>query len=90
MTDQNWTGDQGAEGSPNPDSRPEGERIPYLTYVGGDEYLTGKRLGEYALEQAEAGNIPKPTGVVCASHDSAHQGLKAWLAWRSPSAAGRW
>ena len=60
-----------------PDSRPEGERIPYLTYVGGDEYLTGKRLGEYALEQAEAGNIPKPTGVVCASHDSAHQGLKA-------------
>lgn len=60
-----------------PDSRPEGERIPYLTYVGGDEYLTGKRLGEYALEQAEAGNVPAPTKVVCASHDAAHQGLKA-------------
>lgn len=28
-----------------PDSRPEGERIPYLTYVGGDEYLTGKKTG---------------------------------------------
>ena len=27
------------------DGRPEEERIPYLTYVGGDEYLTGKRLG---------------------------------------------
>ncbi|MCX8996066.1 sugar ABC transporter substrate-binding protein [Rhizobiaceae bacterium BDR2-2] len=60
-----------------PDARPDDERIPYLTYVGGDEYLTGKRLGEYALEQAEAGTIPKPTRVVCASHDAAHQGLKA-------------
>src|ERR687894_188969 len=50
-----------------PDARPQGERIPYLTYVGGDEYLTGKRLGEYALEQVEAGDIPAPTGVVCAS-----------------------
>ncbi|MCY4542744.1 MAG: substrate-binding domain-containing protein [Rhodobacteraceae bacterium] len=60
-----------------PDSRPVGERIPYLTYVGGDEYLTGKKLGEFALAEAEAGNIPAPTGVVCASHDAAHQGLKA-------------
>lgn len=60
-----------------PDTRPEEDRIPYLTYVGGDEYLTGKRLGEYALAQAEAGKIPAPTGVVCASHDAAHQGLKA-------------
>jgi len=60
-----------------PDSRPVGERIPYLTYVGGDEYLTGKHLGEYALAQVAAGNIPAPTGVVCASHDAAHQGLKA-------------
>src|SRR3954451_17093539 len=59
-----------------PDGRPEGERIPYLTYVGGDEYLTGKRLGQYALEQVEAGVIPKPTSVVCAVHDAAHQGLK--------------
>lgn len=60
-----------------PDGRPAGERIPYLTYVGGDEYLTGKKLGEYALAQAEAGAIPKPTHIVCASHDAAHQGLKA-------------
>ena len=60
-----------------PDSRPVGERIPYLTYVGGDEYLTGLKLGQHALEQADAGAIPAPTGVVCAVHDAAHQGLKA-------------
>ncbi|WP_415146200.1 sugar ABC transporter substrate-binding protein [Limimaricola cinnabarinus] len=60
-----------------PDSRPADERIPYLTYVGGDEYLTGLNLGKYLLEQADAGDIPAPTGVICANHDSAHQGLKA-------------
>lgn len=60
-----------------PDTRPPGERIPYLTYVGGDEYLTGKKLGEFALAKAEAGDIPAPKRVVCASHDAAHQGLKA-------------
>ena len=60
-----------------PDGRPVGERIPYLTYVGGDEYLTGQKLGEYALAQAEAGTVPMPTRVVCASHDAAHSGLKA-------------
>ena len=60
-----------------PDMRPEGERIPYLTYVGGDEYLTGKKLGEFAVAQAKAGKIPVPKQVVCASHDAAHQGLKA-------------
>ncbi len=60
-----------------PDARPDGERIPYLTYVGGDEYLTGKKLGEFALSKAKAGKIPVPVRVVCASHDAAHQGLKA-------------
>jgi simple sugar transport system substrate-binding protein len=60
-----------------PDTRPVGERIPYLTYVGGDEYLTGLRLGEYAIQQAEAGKIPEPKKVMCANHDAAHQGLKA-------------
>lgn len=59
-----------------PDGRPKDERIPYLTYVGGDEYLTGKNLGDFAVAQAEAGEIPMPKRVVCASHDSAHQGLK--------------
>jgi simple sugar transport system substrate-binding protein len=59
-----------------PDTRPVGERIPYLTYVGGDEYLTGLRLGQDAIAKAQAGEIPMPTGVVCMSHDAAHQGLK--------------
>jgi len=60
-----------------PDQRPKEERIPYLTYVGGDEYLTGLLLGQDAIAKAEAGEIPMPTGVVCANHDAAHQGLKA-------------
>jgi simple sugar transport system substrate-binding protein len=60
-----------------PDSRPQSERIPYLTYVGGDEYLTGLKLGEHAIELANAGKAPKPVKVVCANHDATHQGLKA-------------
>ena len=36
-----------------PDQRPKEERIPYLTYVGGDEYLTGKLLGDYTVEHAK-------------------------------------
>ena len=60
-----------------PDTRPEGDRIPYLTYVGGDEYLTGKRLGEFAIQQANDGKIPKPKKVMCANQNAAHQGLKA-------------
>jgi len=60
-----------------PDKSAEAERIPYLTYVGGDEYLTGLRLGEHALEAVKAGKLPKPARVVCANHDPAHQGLKA-------------
>ncbi|MGB0664528.1 MAG: sugar ABC transporter substrate-binding protein [Pontibacterium sp.] len=60
-----------------PDPRSDEERIPYLTYVGGDEYLTGKHLGQYALKQAADGKIPSPKRVVCAIHDAAHAGLKA-------------
>jgi simple sugar transport system substrate-binding protein len=45
--------------------------------VGGDEYLTGTKLGEYVIEQANAGKIPKPTKMMCANHDATHQGLKA-------------
>jgi simple sugar transport system substrate-binding protein len=59
------------------DSRPADQRIHYLTYVGGDEYLTGQKLGEFIIEQANEGKIPKPTKMMCANHDAAHQGLKA-------------
>jgi len=59
------------------DTRPADQRIKYLTYVGGDEYLTGTKLGEYVIEQVNAGKIPKPTKMMCANHDATHQGLKA-------------
>jgi simple sugar transport system substrate-binding protein len=59
------------------DPRPADQRIHYLTYVGGDEHLTGLKLGEYVAEQVSAGKIPKPTKVMCANHDATHQGLKA-------------
>ncbi len=59
------------------DPRPPEQRIHYLTYVGGDEYLTGLKLGEYVIEQVNAGKVPKPTRIMCANHDATHQGLKA-------------
>ena len=59
------------------DPRPVGQRIKYLTYVGGDEYLTGLKLGEHVAELVNAGKIPKPTRVMVANHDATHQGLKA-------------
>ena len=59
------------------DPRSKEERIPYLTYVGGDEYQTGLKLGQFAIQEAKAGRIPKPKKVVCAIHDAAHQGLQA-------------
>ena len=62
------------------DPRPADQRIHYLTYVGGDEHLTGLKLGEYVIEQVNAGKIPKPTRVLCANHDATHQGLKARFA----------
>ena len=60
-----------------PDKTEGDAKIKYLTYVGGDEYLTGLKLGEHAIEAAKAGKLPMPTRLVCANHDPAHQGLKA-------------
>jgi simple sugar transport system substrate-binding protein len=57
------------------------QAIATLTYVGGDEYLTGLKLGERVVELANAGKIPKPTRVMCANHDATHQGLKARARW---------
>lgn len=59
-----------------PDGRSADERIPYLTYVGGDEYKTGLELGKDAVRQAQAGDLPMPKKVMCAIHDAAHEGLK--------------
>ncbi|HEX7194181.1 MAG TPA: substrate-binding domain-containing protein, partial [Chthoniobacterales bacterium] len=57
------------------DPRPADQRIHYLTYVGGDEYLTGLKIGEYIIEQVNAGKVPKPTKMMAANHDATHQGL---------------
>ncbi|GIV75789.1 MAG: sugar ABC transporter substrate-binding protein [Litorilinea sp.] len=57
---------------------PPGEKtIPYLTYVGGDLYQDGVVLARAILDAAEAGDIPAPTGAVCANPDIGHQGLVA-------------
>lgn len=43
-----------------PDSRPEGERIPYLTYIGEDPYTMGALVAKKMLEMAsEMGVEPK-------------------------------
>jgi len=60
-----------------PDTRPQESRIPYLTYVGGDEYLSGLHVGQYAVSQAKAGKTQNPKRAVCLVHDAAHQGLRA-------------
>ena len=57
------------------DPRPVEVRIPYLTYVGGNEYQTGLRLGNLVLANAADGTIPEPTGALCAIWDVTHQGL---------------
>lgn len=59
-----------------PDGRPAGERIPYMAYVGGDEYLTGLKTGEYAIAKAKEGVVPMPKKVVCALIAAEHRGLR--------------
>lgn len=53
-----------------PDSRPEGEAIPYHFYVGGDEYLSGKRAAQRILE------YKKPNRAVVTIHEIGHMGLE--------------
>ncbi len=53
-----------------PDSRPADESIPYLFYIGGDEYLSGKRAAERILE------YKKPERAVVTVHEIGHMGLE--------------
>jgi len=53
-----------------PDPRPAGERIPYLFYVGGDEYLSGRKAAERMLA------VRKPTRAVVFIHEVGHVGLE--------------
>ena len=53
-----------------PDPRPEAERIPYLFYVGGDEYLSGKKAAQRILA------VRKPKKAVVTVHEIGHMGLE--------------
>mgnify|MGYP000002772788 FL=1 len=53
-----------------PDSRPEAERIPYLFYIGGDEYLSGKKAAQRIL------TVRKPKRAVVTVHEIGHMGLE--------------
>jgi len=57
-----------------PDMRPAGQRIPYLTYVGGDEYQTGVLMAQEILQQFKP-NVPRR--VACAIGDVGHAGAEA-------------
>jgi simple sugar transport system substrate-binding protein len=53
-----------------PDPRPVGQRIPYLFYVGGDEYLSGIKAAEKMLA------VKKPARAVVFIHEVGHVGLE--------------
>jgi simple sugar transport system substrate-binding protein len=52
-----------------PDPRPEDERIPYLTYVGQNEYDAGYYLAKYLIDKGY-----KPKRVVIGEHEPGHAG----------------
>ncbi|MEW6556083.1 MAG: sugar ABC transporter substrate-binding protein [Elusimicrobiota bacterium] len=55
-----------------PDFRPIGKRIPYLFYIGMDEYVCGRRLAERVLSEKEF----MPTRAVVTIHEEGHIGLE--------------
>ena len=54
-----------------PDPRPKGERIPYLAYIGQDEFMAGKALAQRVVEEF----IPKAAVVMIT--EPGHVGLEA-------------
>jgi simple sugar transport system substrate-binding protein len=59
-----------------PDFRDPPEKIPYLTYVGADEYLTGYYLGQHLAKTAMDGAIPRIKKVVTCIQHVGHMGLE--------------
>lgn len=58
-----------------PDMRPEDQRIPYMFYIGGDEYLGGVRAAKALLKAAEEKNMTI-NRAVCAPQEVGHVGLE--------------
>ena len=54
-----------------PDPRPKGQRIPYLSYVGQNEYDAGYYLAKYLIDTGY-----KPKRVVIGIHEVGHIGLE--------------
>ncbi|MEM4015631.1 MAG: sugar ABC transporter substrate-binding protein [Thermofilum sp.] len=54
-----------------PDPRPEKERIPYITYIGQNEYDAGYYLAKYLVDKGY-----KPKRVVIGIHEVGHVGLE--------------
>jgi simple sugar transport system substrate-binding protein len=53
------------------DTRPKTERVPYLFYIGGDEYLGGQEAAQKVL------SVKKPVEAACWIHEPGHTGLEA-------------
>ncbi len=57
-------------------SIPSGDKtIPYLVYVGGDQYKDGVMMAQALLDAARARKIPALVEAVCINPDIEHQGL---------------
>lgn len=53
-----------------PDPRPSDKAIPYLCYIGDNEYLAGEKAAEYTF------SLFKPKSAVIAIHEVTNQGLE--------------
>lgn len=59
-----------------PDPRPEGERIPYMSYVGQDEYQAGYQLAKYVIKWFKENLGRPPKAAVIGIHEPGHVGLE--------------
>ena len=59
-----------------PDPRPEDERIPYLSYVGQDEYQAGYQLAKYVIKWFQENKGRPPKAAVIGIHEPGHVGLE--------------
>jgi simple sugar transport system substrate-binding protein len=58
------------------DPRPEDQRIPYLGYIGQDEYQAGYQLAKFTISWFQKNMGRLPTGGVIGIHEVGHVGLE--------------